>query len=201
MTRHKIIPIIFGGAALLFSILLACALGQAYRARANGDEFLSDVRKLRVGQSTYDDVLKIQANYKSRSSVQGNGCDRNLCILSFSFENRWLYHFGLVPGARFTGSLAVRRGILAGVSLYLVSNPRYDAKTEETPADPNVSPYDVGGRKFSTRQAYSYIWAHITSAASEDQREKAYAFNLACLTKWGGCKDSNELLPIFKPPQ
>jgi hypothetical protein len=200
LTRRKIIPTIFGGAALLFSTLLACALWQAYRARANGDEFLSDVRKLRVGQSTYEDVLRIQANYKSRSSVQGNACDRNLCILDFCFENNWLYHFGLVPGSRFIGSLMVRRGILVKVSLSLLSDPRYDAMTEETPADPNVSVYDVGGRKFSTGQAYSYVWAHITSAASEDERQKAYAFNLSCLTKWGGCKDSNELLPIFKSP-
>jgi hypothetical protein len=200
LTRRKIVPAIFGGAALLFSILLACALGQAYRARANGDEFLSDVRKLRVGQSTYDNVLRIQTNYKSRSSVEGNGCDRNLCILDFSFENRWLYHFGLVPGSRFTGSLTVRRGILVKVSLSLLSNPRYDAATEETLADPNVSAYEVGGKKFNMGQAYSYVWAHITSDASEDQREKAYAFNLACLTKWGGCKDGNELLPIFKHP-
>lgn len=195
--RRKIVLTIFGGAGLLFSILLACALGQAYRARTKGDAFLSDVRKLHLGQSTYDDVLRIQTNYKSRSSVEGDGCDQNLCILDFSFENRWLYHFGLVPGARFTGSLTVKKGILVRVRLSLLSNPRFDAKTEETPADPNISAYEVGGTKFNSGRAYSYVWAHITTGASEEERARAYAFNLACLTKWGGCKDSNELLPIF----
>jgi hypothetical protein len=197
--RSKIVLTISSAVGLFFLTLLACALVQGYHARSMANRFLSDVRKLRVGQSTYDDVLRIQTNYKSRSSVEGKECDQNLCILDFSFDNRWLYHSGLVPGSRFTGSLTVRKGILDRVKLSLLSNPRNDAVTEEVPAAPNLSAYEVGGRK--SGKAYSYVWAQITSAASADDRQKAYAFNLACLTKWGGCKDSNELLPIIRGPR
>jgi hypothetical protein len=199
--RGKIVLTAFGAAGLLFLILLACALGQAYRARAMANAFLSDVRELRVGQSTYDDVLRIRTNYKNRSSVEASECDQNLCTLDFSFDNRWLYHFGLVRGSRFTGSLRVNKGVLVRVRLSLLSDPRNDAMTEEVPAAPDLSAYEVGGKKLNSGQGYSYVWAQITSAASTDERQRAYAFNLACLTKWGGCKDSNELLPILKDPQ
>src|SRR5258708_7957050 len=119
---RKIVLSTLACAALLFSILLACALGQAYHARSRANAFLSDVRKLRIGQSTYDDVLRIKTNYKNRSSVESNDCDRDLCVLDFSFENRWLYHLGLVPGTRFVGSLTVKKGVLVKVSLSLLSN-------------------------------------------------------------------------------
>jgi len=184
---------------VVFLILLACAEGQAYRARQFANAILSDVRKLRVGQSTYDDVSKVWANYKSRSSIEGNGCDRIQCILDFSSENKWLYDFGLVPGARFAASLTVRQGVLIKISISLTSDPHYIATTDETLADPNVSAFVVGGKRLISSPRYSYVWARITSAASPDQRQQAYAFNLTCLTKWGGCKDSNQLLPILKP--
>lgn len=198
--RGRIVLKTFGAAALVTIILLACALGQAYHARTMAHRFLSEVRKLRVGQSTYDDVLRIQTNYKNRSSIESNSCDHNLCIVGFGFDNRWLYHFGLVPGSAFTGSLTVRKGVLVRVNLSLLSNPRIDATTEEVPAASGLSQYEVGGKKFNSGQNYSYVWAQITSAASDNERRKAFAFNLSCLTKWGGCKDSNELLPILKNP-
>jgi hypothetical protein len=84
--------------------------------------------------------------------------------------------------------------------LALQSNPKFDAMTDEIPAEPNVLAYEVGGKQLISRRAYSYVWAHITSAASQDERQKVYAFNLKRLTKWGGCKDSNELLPILRHP-
>ena len=199
MSRKMLIIIPVCVVAFL-SVLLACALVQAFEARADCNAFLSDIRNLRVGESTYDDVVRIHATYRNRSSVEGNTCERNLCILDFSFENIWLYHSGLVPGARFVGSLTIRNGVLVKVNLTLSSNPGYDATTtEETSDNLNVKAYEVGGRKFQSDQRYSYVWAHITSAASEEQRRAAYAFNLACLTRFGGCKDANEILPILLP--
>jgi hypothetical protein len=154
---------------------------------------------LRVGQSTYDDILRIQTNYKRYSSIEGNGCNRDICIIDFSFDNKLLCHFGLVPGAMFLGRLTVEKGTLVGISLSIVANPQLHAAMDERRADPSVSAYEVGGKYFIPRPAYSYVWAHITSAASADERERVYAFNLRCLTKLGGCKDSNELLPILRP--
>jgi hypothetical protein len=98
----------------------------------------------------------------------------------------------------FIGALTVRQGILVRIDLALQSNPTFDAMMEEISAEPNVLAYEVGGKQLISRPAYSYVWAHITSAASQEKRQKVYAFNLKCLTKWGGCKDSNELLPILR---
>jgi hypothetical protein len=199
--RYKVALTIFGAAAFLFSIPLACALEQAYRARERGEAFLSNVRRLRVGQSTYDDVVAIETRYKSQSSFYGDRCDRDLCDVDSLFGNKWLYELGLVPGAMFTGGLRVRRGILTRISVSVDSNPRYNATTEEIPADPGVSPYEFHGRSYVESETYAFIWVRITTAASEEERQKAYAFNLACLTKLGGCKDANEILPMFKHPE
>lgn len=196
--RRKIILSIFAAAVLVFITLLSYAFGQAYRAREFGNTFLSDVRKLHVSQSTYADVLRIQTKYRSRSLIEGDGCNKNLCIIDFSDDNKWLYHFGLVPGARFSAGLTVKQGILVKISLSLFSNPHYDASTDETVAEPSVSSYQIGGKKLISGRAYSYVWARITTAATSDEREKAYAFNLACLTKLGGCKNSNEILPLLR---
>lgn len=117
--------------------------------------------------------------------------------MDFSGDNKGLYHFGLVPGARFVGGLKVRQGVLVEISVSLLSDPNDDASTEETVGGPVVSVYEVGGKKLASERAYSYGWAGITSTATPDQREKAYAYNLACLTKLGGCKNSNEILPIL----
>jgi hypothetical protein len=197
--KTKWVTTVLGGIVLVALLLLAFALGQAYRAREFGNAFLSDVGKLRVGQSTYEDVLRVQARYRSRSSVEGGSCDRNLCVLAFSAGNEWLYRLGLVPGAMFVGSMTVKQGRLARVSASLQSNPQLDAAMDEIPAEQNVEAYEVGGKHFISRPAYSYVWAHITSAASENERRKVYAFNMGCLTRWGGCKDSNEILPILRP--
>jgi hypothetical protein len=196
---RKILLRILASVAILFSALLAFALGQAFHVRATGNSFLSDVRKLSVGHSTYDDLLRIQANYRSYSSIEGNKCDRDLCILDFSFDNKLLCQLGLVPGAMFVGGLRVEKGILVGISLSIVANPQLHAAMEERLAAPNLNPYEIGGKRFVSRPAYSYVWAHITSAASEEERSKVYGFNLWCLTRLGGCKDSIELLPVLKP--
>lgn len=196
--RLRIILATLATATLIFMTLLACAFGQAYHARHFSNAFLSDVRKLHLGQSTYDDVLRIHAKYKSRALVDGDGCNTNSCTIDFSDDNKWLYYFGLVPGARFSASLAVKQGVLVKIGLSLNSDPHYDASTDETLADPDTSPYEVGGKKLLSGRAYSYVWARITSAATPDEREKAYAFNMACLTKLGGCKNSNEILPILR---
>ena len=188
-----------GAAALLLSLLLVCALGQAYRARARGNAFLSDLRQLRVGQSMLDDVLRIKTKYQGRSWSEDKVCGQDQCIVNFSFDNKWLYRFGLVPGTGFIGGLTVSKGILVRIDLALQSNPKFDAIMDEIPAEPNVPAYTVGGKELVSRPAYSYVWAHITSAASQDERDRVYAFNLKCLTKLGGRKDSNELLPILRP--
>ncbi len=195
MLRRVFFTILTAAAAICLA-LLAVAFAQAYRARAFGNEFLADVRNRRVGQSTYQDVLRVQAKYRSRSSSEPGDCDQNLCDMAFSGGNERLYRLGLVPGAKFIGSLRVQQGLLVEIGVSYQANSHFNAYTEET-IDSAVNPYQVGGKRGSSPPAYSYVWARITSAAAPAQREKAYAYNLACLTKLGGCKDANKILPIL----
>jgi hypothetical protein len=194
--RRVFLTILTAAAAICLA-LLAIAFAQAYRARAFGNEFLADVRNLRVGQSTYQDALRVQAKYRSRWSSELGDCDQNLCDMAFSAGNEWLYRLGLVPGAIFIGGLRVRQGVLVRIIVSYQSNSHYDANTEETVAGPGGSAYEVGGKKIASERTYSYVWARITSAATPGEPEKGYAYNLACLTKLGGCKDANKILPIL----
>lgn len=194
----KIIFAILAAAAAIFLTLLSAAFAQAYRAREFGNEFLSDARNLRVGQSTYEDVLRIRAKYRSRSLNDLGSCDQNSCETGFSGGNKWLYHLGLVPGAVFIGGLTVRQGVLVKISATYACNPGYDANTEETVGGSPVSAYEVRHKQAVSALVYKSIWVHITSAATPAQRERAYAYNLSCLTKLGGCKDANEILPLLR---
>jgi hypothetical protein len=76
MVRKIKLAIYTGISITIISII--CASGQAYLSRARGDTFLSEVRQLRVGQSTLDDVLRIRANFRNYSSVESHGWWRRL---------------------------------------------------------------------------------------------------------------------------
>jgi len=197
MLRRVLFTILAATAAILLT-LLAVAFAQAYRARAFGNEFLADVRNLRVGQSTYQDVLRVQAKYRPRSSSELGNCEQNLCDMAFSGGNEQLYRLGLVPGDVFIGSLRVRQGVLVKIGISYQSNSHYDANTEETVGGPGGLACEVGGKAIASERTYSYVWARITSATTPGERQKAYAYNLDCLTKWGGCKDANKILPILR---
>lgn len=193
---RKIVSTVLAVAAAIPLILLAVAFAQAYRAREFGNDFLADARKLRVGQSTYEDVLKVRAKYQSRSKGGLGDCNQDLCNLAFLDGNEWLYHSGLAPGAIFIGGLSVRQGVLVKISVSYQS--RYDAATEETVGRSADGAYRVRHQEVVSELVYKSVWVHITSAATPTQREKAYSYNLACLTKLGGCEDANEVLPLLR---
>jgi hypothetical protein len=98
--HRKIIFTVLAAAAALSLMLLAAAFAHAYRAREFGDAFLADIRNLRVGQSTYRDVLRLQAKYRSRSSRAAGTCDENLCVMDFSGERLGLISVAVCGQAR-----------------------------------------------------------------------------------------------------
>jgi hypothetical protein len=185
------------GAAILCAIVLGLATAQSYLSRLNADAFLTDIKQLRISQSSLEDVLRIQARYRIYSQGPEESCSVRSCSRYFYFDNRWLYYLHLSPGTRFGGGMTITDGVLSRVSLSMVSNSRIGASVEETIAnDKNGSSFQLGGRKYSN-QRYVYVWIRLTTAATSQQRAQAYSFDTKCLTVWGGCTDANEMLPVI----
>ncbi len=47
--------------------------------------------------------------------------------------------------------------------------------------------------------SYTSVVVDLKPAATEDQRRRAFAFNLGCLSKIGGCHDVRQMLPLITP--
>jgi hypothetical protein len=157
--------------------------------------FLQDVMHIRVGESDLVELQRLASKYRS-FAVQGSPrCDQDLCTFDFYFDNRWLWRIGLAPGTRFGGGITAQRGKITEIDLALKTGIAYTAQVVESPATPGSTPFKLGGKRATSGDVDYTMTIHLTTAASEAVRQKAYNFNLACLTDLRGCNNARLLLP------
>lgn len=179
----------------LITAVPALAAIQAFAARFDANQFLADVKRLRVGKSSLADLNTLAVKYRSYSTPDSIECDQKLCKIFFYFGNRWLWRVGLSPASRFGGGITAREGTISEIDLALVTDSAYSASVVEVLATPNSTPYKVEGRRALSGATDFTMTVRLTSAASEELRRKAYNFNLTCLTRLDGCKNARLMLP------
>lgn len=181
----------------LICVVPAAAMARTFVVRWQASHFLQDVMHIRVGESDLIELQRLANEYRSYA-VQGSPrCDRDLCSFDFYFGNRWLWRIGLAPGTRFGGGITAQRGKITEIDLSLGTGIANSAQVVETPATPGSTPFKVTGRR-ATSEDIDYTVSktiHLTTAASQAVRQKAYNFNLACLTSLRGCNNARMLLP------
>jgi hypothetical protein len=173
-------------------VLVGLLVGQTFATRYQAAAFLSDVRALRPGRSSFGDLVRLRQKYKRFSSVDDLACNPNLCTMYFSFDNRWLYRLRVLPASRFGGGITIRDGLVYEVNLALSTSASYSAQVVDTSA-PAAKAYTVSGRESTPGGTLIALKVHLTPAAAENLRQTAYSFNLACLTELGGCKDARAM--------
>jgi len=89
------------GSSALIMVLMGLLVGETFATRYQAAGFLNDVRALRVGRSSFGDLVRLRQKYKRFSSVDSLACNPNLCTMYFSFDNRWLYRLRVLPASRF----------------------------------------------------------------------------------------------------
>lgn len=192
--------------------LFIFAVNSIYGRQA--EHLLRDVGTLQVGSSNTEDVLRIMSRYGGGPSEgYASFCKSADAVYSASVGNRTLNRVGeKVPVLRLFGfrlwaagvMVLLERGRVCFVSSELVMNDSigkwtWDFDTSALPAGtiefPNVEHpgYSVYTQDLRDRRI---LRTEVTSEATDGERQHAFAFDLSCLTRIGGCKQRCELAPL-----
>lgn len=180
------------GSLALIMVFVGLVVGDTFVTRYQAAAFLNDVRALRPGKSSFEDLVRLRHNYERFSSVDDLACNPKLCRVYFNFDNRWLYRLRVLPASGFGGGITVRDSLVDEVNLGLSTSSGYSAQVVDTSA-PAAKAYTVSRRESTPGGTLIALKVHLTPAASDNLRQTAYSFNLACLTEWGGCKDARAM--------
>lgn len=209
MTGRRFRIALIGGVVLLCAVAVALVSLSALLTRHSAQSFLDDLGKLRLGESTLEDTQKLATKYEAAATEEENAvgdvdpnCSPEYCEFKFFFYNAWMKRLRLAPPTWLRAQVVVRMGRVDYKQVELSSGKGiafYSAVVMEFLSLPRPfedKNYHVG-RKLSSDIKWRVI-INMTPHASAKEREQAYAFNLSCLTRLGGCKDAAELLPTIK---
>lgn len=160
---------------------------------------LKGVYALRVGRSSITDVEQLATRIGPNGSSKE--CRDTACEFGFYVDNSWLHKVGLEPFAVFQATITIQKGIVNTIRVSLVrdtqvypTHPSAGIVTEyaASPGQDDEKAYD-----FPQPIGKPYLDVKLRSDATPDQRRRAYAFSLTCLTKPGsGCDLPCDYLPL-----
>jgi hypothetical protein len=188
--------------AVIFVLALVCAIvvaGAAVRTKWDAEVFLCELQDIQLGPAGLENVQAIASQFRNHVTDESKTCARNECSLTVTFQNTLLGRLHLATPTTFGAVLLVRDGRLyyinAAMRLYS-RNGVISASTtlSEQHHDLEQSPYTVITRRGSADRPWEAI-IHLTPMASASERRDAFLFDLSCLDKVGGCRDSSDLLP------
>jgi hypothetical protein len=189
--------LVLGGLILVLAVVSVLVVTGT---RRKADAFLQVSGKLVVGASTYGEAKHILDPYRSYVRYSEE-CQPKHCQLSFLFQNSWLKFLHLAPPTAFGGSPIFDDGVLSARITFLGQG--HCCVDHITEGKALVAPADESSRDYSLvlqRGDDGFPWkgaVMLTPRATAQQRRDPYSFNVSCLSKLGGCKAAEELLPAI----
>lgn len=208
---------------ITFMVMRARTLPQSTRARA----FLPDFEKLEVGKSTFEEARIIAQRHGGIPWWVGSDnmqCTYERCHFKFVFENKPLSSVYIEPRIGFisrielktgipyvglVGDLEIRNGVLVGRNIHLVRYSKRDFAynvREALPAPANTPQEEAMKRWVGlTRMNVdsdgipSAVSIDFEPSTSPDQKARAYAINVSCLSKIFGCSSPSDIFPAGIP--
>jgi hypothetical protein len=189
------------------------------------ESLLSQVKGLRVRESTFQDARQLADQYHGRVDYQGEPCTFEKCTYAIFLGASWANPPGFMQEAlrfvgirtyRVDGSVQVRNGRIMEVS--------FDVDTEARPGAAGGQ-WIAASAKISdhfSRSGYSYgrdrgldehpnrqvrhphfttsgggqiIVSEVTADAKATERERAFDIRLSCISRLQGCSELRELAP------
>jgi hypothetical protein len=196
MTRSSIV--IAGAGALLAAASVVIYAG-IISPRRNLDRCLRELAAVEVGKTTWD-VWHQRVDLNSREG-SGFACQQQDC--SFAFINSLLSKLRLAPRTIIAAQLQFKRGIASEIYVWVEVNDAPDAAgvmyagTGAT-IHQTVKVQDCNQHYSSyAQQRGQHLWGIVTmdSCVSAEDHAKAFIVNCSCLTKLGGCKTPDAILP------
>ncbi|MGN6592476.1 MAG: hypothetical protein ACTHJX_06230 [Terriglobales bacterium] len=167
--------------------------------RSHAARLMRELKDVEVSQTQFHAVEALAQQYGDDAACVGDNC-------LFQFQNVWLHRLRLAPRTEFT--VMVRRhgdpgdaggGQVGVLDMAMLVSPNGDSggaiasalvfehmAGDGAPWNASIT-LDAHGRPVRTV-------VELSPQASLGHRREARSFNLACLTKVGGCKSSRELL-------
>ncbi len=210
-------------ACITFAVMWVRTLSQSTRARS----FLSDIMKLEVGKSTFEDARMLAQRYGGVPwwvSCDSMRCTYQRCQFRFVFENKPLSstylepHFGFISGIEvrtgipyvgLIGDLDVRNGVVAKRQ---ISYFRYGKRTfaynvwemvlpEGNSTEAEAMRRRIGFKRMNVDQdgIPSAVSIDFEPSISLDQKARAYAISVSCLSKIFGCTGPSDIFPVGIP--
>jgi len=198
----------------LLGLLSTCIIAitiYGFHLRRTATRILEDISTLRVGQSSFDDVSVIAGRYATRTTFEWTfpvavpglkqwpekyECSRDACMFNFRVKNDKLAKIGVADPAEFSASVLVLRNRVVHVSAALVGGSNLIAAggleyTDEYRLYPGRGAYTFWSRPV----AMHTVWVTIDNRATPSQRSHAFAINMKCLFRFGGCNDEVDYVP------
>jgi hypothetical protein len=195
-----------GIAIVLLSLTILCFVvsirvwWRAYSCRKSAVVFLGSLRKLKLGETTTEEVrilAREQAPFVTPDSPFYQG---DFCTYSFLYSNYdsapdsravvrlRLWRFRVVPPpTSFIATLDLRHNQLVRNRMSLQSAVLGTVEDEM----PDISPVTMS--YLVDNSVPSQIAIYLKPNSSAAQRESAYDFNLKCLDRLGGCTAKSQL--------
>lgn len=181
----------------VIALLLVVLIGAYFSGRrkaAQAEAYLVQAKALELHVPYAVALARLRAIHLN--PAQEGDC-KTECELDVRFVNSWQHMLRLAPATGLEGRLLFREGKLVEKITALGYGTCCLAYVEEYQSEASSAylPRDADGRP-----AKAVI--HLAASDRSDFRQRAYDFNLSCISKITGCKRSEDLLPqVWSLPQ
>lgn len=194
-----------------FTLMLVVLIGWCWlttlRTRRKAERFFQDAQRLEIGHATADQVLGLVYSAHQRTNGGFAAClsGAGECTGTVFFDNVWLYRLHLAPIMVFAYRFDIEDYKLQerwiemiysndglGERGTFVHEGNSTAWPDETLRKPEEKYFRISGGRPS-----GYLGVLITPQTPLNLRRIAYNFNFSCLSKIGGCKVYEEMLPAL----
>lgn len=186
--------------------------------RRKAKHLLAEIQDPRWTSATFEDARNLSARYGGHAVGHGLdapltpedyptnfGCNKSRCRFSIAIPNTPLFQLHLAPRTELWTSLKVENDRVTSVTVGLMSQKKEKGEDFDLAVDVTSEfcyPCYGGQQPYSTQFGWDHrsnrpfgLLVRLTPASTPAQRHSAYDLNLACLTKFGGCKDARSFLP------
>jgi hypothetical protein len=182
------------------------------RAQHQAERLLQEVRALKMDESTADDVKRIAHDFGAVEMPFPGYCDKIDSVQSIEVSSSSLNRIGRkMPALRWFGNSAWEAQAHFGVEQKHLCFVEYTISANPSP--PLAGTYFVlnatanYGRPHSQSDEFSYgvglrdlhnfhdLSAEVTTLGTGEDRQRAFDFDLSCLSRFGGCRGVCELMP------
>lgn len=185
----------------IFVIAWVRTLSQPSRAQA----FLNDFTKLEVGKSTFEKAESLAQKHGGQVEPGSGPCTYEACVFRFVFENKPLTSTHLVPYIGLIGTIVVKDGVVARryINYFRHAKRPFAYNVMEALLPPSDTPEGRGMRMMiglsrmnvDPEGIPSAVSISMESPSSADQRRRAYALDVSCLSRLFGCGGPSAIFP------